>query len=113
MSIGSSRKLYKTEYDAIKPEQKKFLALKRMKRSHQPGSKSSTNIGGKSNIIKLNHTITSLSKKVDALPRTEDASVKEESRTTPNPNHMNTDITCQKKKVLIHTRSYLNARVNP
>ena len=49
-------------------------------------------------LCKLTHTIAALSKKVDALPGTEDASVKEESETTPKSNRTNAALTRQKKK---------------
>jgi len=46
----------------------------------------------------LTQTIAALSKKVDALPGTEDASVDEESETPPKSNRTNAALTKQKKK---------------
>ena len=60
----------KADYDTLNPEQKKYIAPKRMKRGYQPVSKSSTNLSGKYDITKLTQTIAALSKKLDALPRT-------------------------------------------
>ena len=87
----------KAEYDALKPEQKKSLALKRLKRGHKPGSKSSTATGGKSDINKLTKTIAALSKKVDALPGAEDADAEEENETKSQSNRTNAALTRQKK----------------
>ena len=69
-----------------------------MKRGHQPVSKTSAKTGGKSDTTKLAQTISALSKKVYDLPETEDASIKEESKTMPKYNCTNAYITLQKKR---------------
>jgi len=91
------------EYDALSETQKRALALKRIKRGHVPGSKSSANPRKNSNptakeIKALTKTIAAVAKKVDIL--TDDTATVSDISTDETPkgsNRTNGALTRQKK----------------